>query len=225
MFFSTDPNQQGTFRFKLFGFPISIHWSFLILPILWGSQSGPDAIDQTRSVLIYIIGFFISIVGHELGHALAYRSFGGSAQIMIHAMGGMAVSHGSFNRKQKIIITSAGPLFGLAMGIICLLLPMFLDLGSMSKYLIKFLNLMIFLNIFWSFFNLLPIIPLDGGQLLGHIMHEKKPVLRGQIGGITAGLAALFLFLILGSIFGAILLGYLAYQNFKAADRARRGYW
>ena len=74
-------------------------------------------------------------------------------------------------------------------------------------------------------FNLLPIIPLDGGQLLGHIMHEKKPVLRGQIGGITAGLAALFLFLILGSIFGAILLGYLAYQNFKAADRARRGYW
>ena len=225
MFFSTDPNQQGTFRFKLFGFPISIHWSFLILPILWGSQSGPDAIDQTRSVLIYIIGFFISILGHELGHALAYRSFGGSAQIMIHAMGGMAVSHGSFNRKQKIIITAAGPLFGLAMGIICLLLPMFLDLGSMSKYLIKFLNLMIFLNIFWSFFNLLPIIPLDGGQLLGHIMHEKKPVLRGQIGGITAGLAALFLFLILGSIFGAILLGYLAYQNFKAADRARRGYW
>ena len=225
MFFSTDPNQQGTFRFKLFGFPISIHWSFLILPILWGSQSGPDAIDQTRSVLIYIIGFFISIVGHELGHALAYRSFGGSAQIMIHAMGGMAVSHGSFNRKQKIIITAAGPLFGLAMGIICLLLHMFLDLGSMSKYLIKFLNLMIFLNIFWSFFNLLPIIPLDGGQLLGHIMHEKKPVLRGQIGGITAGLAALFLFLILGSIFGAILLGYLAYQNFKAADRARRGYW
>ena len=225
MFFSTDPNQQGTFRFKLFGFPISIHWSFLILPILWGSQSGPDAIDQTRSVLIYIIGFFISIVGHELGHALAYRSFGGSAQIMIHAMGGMAVSHGSFNRKQKIIITAAGPLFGLAMGIICLLLPMFLDLASMSKYLIKFLNLMIFLNIFWSFFNLLPIIPLDGGQLLGHIMHEKKPVLRGQIGGITAGLAALFLFLILGSIFGAILLGYLAYQNFKAADRARRGYW
>ena len=225
MFFSTDPNQQGTFRFKLFGFPISIHWSFLILPILWGSQSGPDAIDQTRSVLIYIIGFFISILGHELGHALAYRSFGGSAQIMIHAMGGMAVSHGSFNRKQKIIITAAGPLFGLAMGIICLLLAMFLDLNLMSEYLIKFLNLMIFLNIFWSFFNLLPIIPLDGGQLLGHIMHEKKPVLRGQIGGITAGLAALFLFLILGSIFGAILLGYLAYQNFKAADRARRGYW
>ena len=96
MFFSTDPNQQGTFRFKLFGFPLSIHWSFLILPILWGSQSGPDPIDQTRSVLIYIIVFFISILGHELGHALAYRSFGGIAQIMIHAMGGMAVSHGSF---------------------------------------------------------------------------------------------------------------------------------
>ena len=225
MFFSTDPNQQGTFRFKLFGFPLSIHWSFLILPILWGSQSGPDPIDQTRSVLIYIIVFFISILGHELGHALAYRLFGGSAQIMIHAMGGMAVSHGSFNRKQKIIITAAGPLFGLAMGIICLLLAMFLDLNLMSKYLRQFLNLMIFLNILWSFFNLLPIIPLDGGQLLGHIMHEKKPVLRGQIGGITAGLAALFLFLILGSIFGAILLGYLAYQNFKAADRARRGYW
>ena len=224
MFFSTDPNQQGTFRFKLLGFPISIHWSFLILPILWGSQSGPDPIDQTRSVLIYIIVFFISILGHELGHALAYRSFGGSAQIMIHGMGGMAVSHGSFNRKQKIIITSAGPLFGLAMGIICLLFAMFLDLGSMSKYLRQFLELMILLNILWSFFNLLPIIPLDGGQLLGHIMHERKPALRGKIGGFTAIVFGLLLFK-LNYIFGAIILGYLAYQNFKAADRARRGYW
>ena len=60
MFFSTDPNQQGTFRFKLLGFPVSIHWSFVILPILLGSQSGVDAIDQTRSVLICIIVFFIS---------------------------------------------------------------------------------------------------------------------------------------------------------------------
>ena len=224
MFFSTDPNQQGTFRFKLLGFPISIHWSFLILPILWGSQSGPDPIDQTRSVLIYIIVFFISILGHELGHALAYRSFGGIAQIMIHAMGGMAVSHGSFNRKQKIIITSAGPLFGLAMGIICILLAILLDLHSISKYLTQFLNLMIYLNILWSFFNLLPIIPLDGGQLLGHIMHERKPALRGKIGGFTAIVFGLLLFK-LNYIFGAIILGYLAYQNFKAADRARRGYW
>ena len=224
MFFSTDPNQQGTFRFKLLGFPISIHWSFLILPILWGSQSGLDPIDQTRSVLIYIIVFFISILGHELGHALAYRSFGGSAQIMIHAMGGMAVSHGSFNRKQKIIITSAGPLFGLAMGIICLLSAIFLDLNSISKYLRQFLELMILLNILWSFFNLLPIIPLDGGQLLGHIMHERKPALRGKIGGFTAIVFGLLLFK-LNYIFGAIILGYLAYQNFKAADRARRGYW
>ena len=224
MFFSTDPNQQGTFRFKLLGFSVSIHWSFVILPILLGSQSGVDAIDQTRSVLICIIVFFISILGHELGHALAYRSFGGSAQIMIHGMGGMAVSHGSFNRKQKIIITSAGPLFGLAMGIICILLAILLDLNSISKYLTQFLKLMIYLNFLWSFFNLLPIIPLDGGQLLGHIMHERKPALRGKIGGFTAIVFGLLLFK-LNYIFGAIILGYLAYQNFRAADRARRGYW
>ena len=186
MFFRTDPNQPGTLRFQLFGFPIAIHWSFWVIPILFGAGGGGDPVEQTRALLILVIVFFISILGHELGHAFAYRRYGGRPSVLIHGMGGMASVHGHYTRKQKIIITIAGPLFGFAMALICygiLLLYVrgFFPINWQSDggfYLYIFLKNMCYLNTFWSFLNLLPVMPLDGGQLLGHIMNDKKPVLR-----------------------------------------------
>ena len=226
MFFRTDPNQPGTLRFRLFAFPIAIHWSFWVIPILFGAGGGGDPVEQTRSLLILVIVFFISILGHELGHAFAYRWYGGEPSIFIHGMGGVVAVHGYYTRKQKIIITIAGPLFGFAMAGICygisrLAIDWQLAAGAYLNY---FLILMIYLNVFWSFLNLLPIMPLDGGQLLGHIMNDKKPVLRGKIGAFTAFVAGIIL-LQLGYIFGMILFGFLAYQNLQAAERAKRGYW
>ena len=226
MFFRTDPNQPGTLRFQLFGFPIAIHWSFWVIPILFGAGGGGDPVEQTRALLILVIVFFISILGHELGHAFAYRRYGGRPSVLIHGMGGMASVHGHYTRKQKIIITIAGPLFGFAMALICygiLLLPINWQ-SAAGGYLAKFLILMSYLNAFWSFLNLLPIVPLYGGQLLGHIMYEKRPVLRGNIGAFTALIAGIIL-LQLGYIFAMILFGFLAYQNLQAVERAKRGYW
>jgi Zn-dependent protease len=141
-------------------------------------------------------------------------------------MGGMASVHGHYTRKQKIIITITGPLFGFLMALICyglLLLSIDWQLAA-GVYLKRFLILMTYLNTFWSFLNLLPIMPLDGGQLLGHIMNDKKPVLRGQIGAFTAFVAGVIL-MQLGFLFGMVLFGFLAYQNLQAAERAKRGYW
>lgn len=225
MFFRTDPNQPGTLRFRLFGFPISIHWSFWVIPILFGAGGG-DPVEQARTLLILVIVFFISILGHELGHAFAYRRYGGRPSVFIHGMGGMASVHGYYTRKQKIIITITGPLFGFLMALICyglLLLSIDWQLAA-GVYLKRFLILMTYLNTFWSFLNLLPIMPLDGGQLLGHIMNDKKPVLRGQIGAFTAFVAGVIL-MQLGFLFGMVLFGFLAYQNLQAAERAKRGYW
>jgi membrane-associated protease RseP (regulator of RpoE activity) len=225
MFFRTDPNQPGTLRFRLFGFPISIHWSFWVIPILFGAGGG-DPVEQARTLLILVIVFFISILGHELGHAFAYRRYGGRPSVFIHGMGGMASVHGHYTRKQKIIITITGPLFGFLMALICyglLLLSIDWQLAA-GVYLKRFLILMTYLNTFWSFLNLLPIMPLDGGQLLGHIMNDKKPVLRGQIGAFTAFVAGVIL-MQLGFLFGMVLFGFLAYQNLQAAERAKRGYW
>ena len=250
MFFRTDPNQPGTLRFRLFGFPISIHWSFWVIPILFGGGvenlvkeisilepimdkvGWGDPVVQTRLLLILVIVFFISILGHELGHAFAYRRYGGRPSVFIHGMGGMASVHGYYTRKQKIIITIAGPLFGFLMALICYGILFLYVMGILpinwqsagGFYLSIFLFLMINLNTFWSFLNLLPIMPLDGGQLLGHIMNDKKPVLRGQIGAFTAFVAGIIL-MQLGFLFGMVLFGFLAYQNLQAAERAKRGYW
>jgi len=225
MFFDLNPNRPGTLRFQLFGFPIAIHWSFWILTVLLGVGGGSaDPVDQTRLLLIFVLVFFVSILGHELGHAFAYRKYGGKPQVFIHGIGGMAVAQGHFTRKQRIVITAAGPFFGLAMGGACYVLNVLgFNLVVGGQYVDAFLGLMILINVFWSLVNLLPIIPLDGGQMLGHIMHERRPVLRGQIGAGCALIAGLFLFSI-GFFFGMILFGFLAYQNFQAAERAKRGY-
>ena len=226
MFFGADPNQPGTLRFNLFRFPVSIHWSFWIIPLIWGSSGfGGDPVEQTRYLFIWVLVFFVSIMGHELGHALAYRKYGGKAQIIIHGMGGMAVSQGSYTRRQKIIITIGGPAVGFMMAAVSFFLISIINPETFNKYVLTFLGMMVWINSIWSALNLLPVYPLDGGQLLGHIMHERKPVLRGKIGGITAAIAGLLLFIKLNSIFAAIMFGFLAYQNFQAAERARRGYW
>lgn len=224
MFFGADPNQPGTLRFNLFRFPVAIHWSFWILPIILGGGSGVDPVQQTRLILVWVAVFFISILGHELGHALAYRKYGGKAQIIIHGMGGMAMSHGSYTRRQKIIITISGPAVGFMMAALSFILISLVNRETLNIYVNSFLLMMLFINSIWSALNLLPILPLDGGQLLSHIMYEKKPVLRGKIGAITAAIAALFLFKI-NYIFAAVMFGFLAYQNFQASERARRGYW
>ena len=77
------------------------------------------------------------------------------------------------------------------MGLVCLVILLFIP--KELRYVVHFLSLMVWIN-FLVNFNLLPIVPLDGGQLLGHIMHEKKPVLRGKIGAVTGLVAALVLF-------------------------------
>ena len=83
---------------------------------------------------------------------------------------------------------------------------------------------MIQVNIFWSLLNLLPILPLDGGQLLGHLMHGRRAVLRGQIGAVCAALVGIVLFYLFSNLFSLLIFGFLAYQNYQATQRFRRGF-
>ena len=221
--FIPDANQGGFLRLRLFGFPVAIHWFFWVLATLIGPFQIANSPQGVRILLIWIGVVVVSILVHELGHAFAYRKYGGRPQIILHSMGGVAMAHGHFNRKQLIIITLGGPFFGLALGAIFWSFSVWIGLVENIYVAVLFL-FMIKVNIFWSLLNLLPILPLDGGQLLSHLMHGRRAVLRGQIGAGCAALVGMALFYFYGSLFSLLIFGFLAYQNYQATQRVRRGF-
>lgn len=97
-------------RFSVLGIPVRVHPMFWLVGALLGSGAGP----QLGVIAIWIGCLFVSILVHELGHALAARSFGWPPDIVLHGFGGFArYSPGfGYTRRRAIWISFAGPLAG-----------------------------------------------------------------------------------------------------------------
>ncbi|MFC3153271.1 site-2 protease family protein [Litoribrevibacter euphylliae] len=145
------------------------------------------------------------LVAHEYGHVRAMKYFGIKTKgiYLIPFVGGLAVSDDKINtRWQDVVISIMGPCFGLFMSLGCWLLFAItgLELFAGAAVLGSLLNL----------FNLLPILPLDGGHILKSISFSMRSwvglsVCLAGIGlglwlSYTFGLALLVFFLIVGSL-------------------------
>jgi Zn-dependent protease len=145
------------------------------------------------------------LVAHEYGHVKAMQYFGIKTKgiYLIPFVGGLAVSDDKINtRWQDVVISIMGPCFGLFMSLACWLLFAITDLELFAgaAVLSSLLNL----------FNLLPILPLDGGHVLKSITFSMKSVvgLGACMAGIglglwvsyTFGLALLVFFLAVGAL-------------------------
>ena len=86
LLFQPPPPTRYDLRFILFGFPIRVSPLFWLIAILLGSSSG-----DPLQILIWVLVVFVSIVVHELGHALAFRRYGLASQIILHFSGGLTV--------------------------------------------------------------------------------------------------------------------------------------
>ena len=202
-------------KFTILGFPVAVHWMFwLIMALIFGGLDAGST-EGFRIVLIGVSLGFISILAHELGHAWFQRKYGGRPQIMLHGMGGVAISQGGFTRNQSLTITAAGPAVNLVIGSAAYLILK--NVSIANPYVLVALSILTWINIVWAIFNLLPVLPMDGGRLLEHYMFGRNPKLRGQIGCGVAIAAALFA-LSRQQIFAAAMLGYLAFFNWKYAQ-------
>ena len=201
-------------RFRLAGFPVEIHLSFFILAGLLGFRLG-----DLRLILLWVVIVLVSILVHELGHAMVGHSYGLQPQIRLYSMGGVT-SWSSGRRltpRQSILVSLAGPAAGLALGGIVygfsVLEP--IELTRMGDIVV---GQLLFVNIVWSILNLMPIVPLDGGNVLRSLVHmyrgqrdERLPAMVSMV--IAAGLFALALSR--GMTFGAMMAAWLAYANYQ----------
>ncbi len=198
-------------HFRLFGFLVVIQpWFFFILAFLGGAFHATSA-EQWQHVGLFMLAGFISILIHELGHAFLSRRYGGDPHILLHGMGGLCISgKGSFTPAQRSYIVGAGPLASVLLGLVSKLVLDGMDHGEIGQ---DFWSIMVRISILWTFLNMLPVMPLDGGQLLDIFFGPTQRKATRILGGTVAVIASLYL-LNDTHLYGAILFGILAYENF-----------
>ncbi len=200
---------SGFHVFTLAKVPVSVSpWHLLFLGYL--------SYGTGRAGLIFAVCVAVSILVHEFGHALMAKRFRLNPQILLTGFGGLTGHERAERDRDDALIIAAGPAAGLLFGGAVLALSMFVQLPTPFDMAAR--NL-ISINFYWSLVNLLPLWPLDGGQLyrLG-MLRIFKPVRAERIVHITAltVLVGLVLWMGGGNLFFMLILITLAMQNISA---------
>lgn len=186
---------------------------FGIIMALLGGAHRADSPDKWADVGIWICVVFFSVLVHELGHALAVRYFKLPTEIILHGFGGVTIMPaGHLSRGQSIFVSSAGPLAGLLLGGIFLALFLIVPKGHAGVD--AAITYGLWVNFFWTFINLLPIQPMDGGQILRDILGPTRfriTCIIGMLSAVAVGLLALQL----SMVFLAFFMFYFAYLNYR----------
>lgn len=207
---------------NLFGIPIITHWSFWLLLALFGGADQAKSAEAWLDVGLFVLAGTVSIVVHELGHALSGRKFGAAAPVIqLYGMGGLTqFQHASFKRWQDFLVTFAGPLAGYALGLLAWAVLLRLPADGPPKIQLLFSQL-VWINFLWSTFNLLPILPLDGGQMVRAALGPRRFRLALIISIIT-GVACLPFALQRQMLVGVLLLAYFIWENVKTLKTCPR---
>lgn len=243
MLLGEPPRTQYDLHFALFGVPVRIHPMFWLVSAILGLGGGLGT-DMRRAVVhlaTWIAAVFVSILIHELGHALMMRRYGYSPSITLYGMGGLASAgapSGHRARRQgpldQVLISVAGPGAGFALaGLIVLLLlatghtvlvgllghvaPIVQTNSIQIEILREFVNDMLWICLLWGFVNLLPIYPLDGGQVAREVLlmvDSRTGIQRSLILSIATGAGVAVLGILGEQIFIALMFGYLAYSSY-----------
>jgi Zn-dependent protease len=215
------PTQRGSFRlFRIAGIDVFIHWSWFLIAVYEVQVWRSVFVSPVWAILLFL-GLFTLVTMHEFGHALACRQVGGRAdRIVLWPLGGIAFVDPPRRAGAMLWSIAAGPLINL------LLLPILsfawhiaanagLRAANLDAY--KALTWIWWTNLALLVFNLLPIYPLDGGQILRSILWFPLGQIRslsiaagiGVVGGVLLGLWGL---LLQGSWWIAIMAFFLVSQ-------------
>ena len=211
-------------NFRLFGFPVHVHWMFWLLCLFLGmpflEQDGPTGLGQFGIMSAVV---FCSIIWHELGHAWARKRSGAPySEISLHGMGGLCGGPGRFTRWQSVFIAAAGPAASLLLGGLTFLL--IYSPGSKDPWIGFFIGQMLWVNVGWAIMNLLPILPLDGGHILRGLLAGKTAHLVPKIGFVLAIIMAIAGLLLFRSIFMAVIFGLFAHTNWQIMQGQRSSF-
>ncbi len=244
--FQSPPQTSYDLRFSVAGIPVRVHPLFWVIAILFGLSSS-----SLIHILLWVFAIFISILIHELGHAFAMRRYGQRSSIVLHGTGGLTIpeqiSWGSgtaniaLRPNQEILISLAGPFAGFLFAIFILLITVVMggvitltalfgiipfpiaQIPNGGDIVNTLLITLLWVNIFWGLVNLMPVYPLDGGNVARYVLLQSDPwdgVRKSLwLSVITGGVVAFAAFFVIHSTYMAFLFGLLAFQSYQILQR------
>lgn len=219
--------QQGAFPlFKFKGIQVSLHWSWLLVAV-WQIQRHQGSYSSIGWAIAEYVALFGIVLLHEFGHAFATRQVGGRAEnILLWPFGGIAFVNAPHRPGAHLWSIAAGPLVNVALVPVLWLIYRFGIPETASLDAFRFGLLIQYINIALLVFNVLPIYPMDGGQMLQALLWYKLGYAKalliasgiGLAGGVAlAGLMVYFDFTLLS----ILLVGFLLLNCWKAFQAAR----
>lgn len=210
------------FSFNIFAIPVRVEPFFWItMAIIGGGLRASNSIEIV-SIFIFMLAGFLSILVHELGHALTIRKFGFPTEITLHSFGGYATyPPGRLDRKQSFIVSAAGPGLQILLALFMLTIWRFVPIPQQSL-LYKLIWDLLGVSIVWAILNCIPIYPLDGGQMMAAILGPRKENQVYLISAILAVVIGLASFLYLRTFLLPIFMGFFAWQNWQTYQNNAR---
>ena len=238
-FFLVPPPTRYDLNFTIARIPVRVHPLFWLLTLFLGLSSG-----SIVQMLIWVAVVFISILIHELGHSMAMRMFGQDSSILLYMMGGLAIpqssrwgGRGIDDSSQQIVISLAGPFAGFLLALLVIAVVVLLG-GTVSiNWLLGFIPVpsafllsggfivnsiirtLLWVNVFWGLINLVPVYPLDGGQVARQLFLKadpwdgvRKSLWLSTIAGAVVALVGIVLW---RSLWIGFLFGILAFQSYQ----------
>jgi Zn-dependent protease len=192
---------------KIFRIPIKVEPYFFLIVIFLG-------LGRARSLSLMIEWVAVvcfSIVLHELGHALVGRAFGLEPQIRLYQMGGLTSwkTGKDLSAARQVAISLAGPGIGLLFGLVVLLLGQTV-LAYQSEFALLIYSDLLWVNIGWGLCNLLPILPMDGGQVMATLETSLRKA-NDRVVSHTFSLLAALLIGIAAFNWHALWIGFLGF--------------
>jgi len=189
---------------RVFGIPIYLHFSWLIIfgLIVWTLSTGyfpaqyPDlpATSYWAKGLVASVLFFVSILLHELGHAVVgLRNGLRTRSISLFIFGGVAqLEKEPKDGRSELWMAAAGPVVSLALAGLFYLSALLPFLGPSAVAVAKYLA---FINLILALFNLVPAFPMDGGRILRGALWG--PLGKARATKIASGAGTLFAFVLM----------------------------
>lgn len=193
-------------EFHLGKIPVRIHATFFLMAAFLGLGGDPHLVP----ILSWVAIVFVSVLFHELGHATMGLSFGLEPRIDLHGMGGTTswATGKPLSHLKRIAISLAGPFAGFALCGIVFALARF-GLFPNTPLWNTAVKAALFVNGGWGALNLLPLLPLDGGNVMTQTLHAitggrgERPA---RITSIVVAVVLLPLAFLWSSWWGALLV-------------------
>ncbi|MDA0657281.1 MAG: hypothetical protein O3C60_00435 [Planctomycetota bacterium] len=233
------PPSPWDLHFSVGPIPVRVSPYFWLLGLMWVGGRDP------QMLIMSLLALFLSILIHELGHAMAFAHFGVASHVLLYLFGGMAIPETSYRGMgratslrplETLIVAAAGPAFQMLVGVLMILglalggfevpfrfpwIDAWLPTGaqrSLPDVSHAFFSSFLHVSILWAIFNLAPVFPLDGGQISRQLMilsGQSNAIYNSSVLSIATGALIAMYGLSSGNIFLAIMFGLLAMSNYQ----------